>query len=118
MDERLQRGAELFNAGRFYTAHEIWEALWNDTVGPEKLLLQALVQIAAGYAKVESGLRGGAVKLLTSGLQLLRQSDPSAGGLALEAFADGVAADLGRLRAMPDAAVDIDRMQVPHLRPT
>jgi len=116
MDARFGRGAELFNAGKFFAAHETWEDLWNDTVGPEKLLLQGLVQIAAGYAKAETGVRGGALKLLTRGLQLLRQSEPPAGGLALEAFVEGVAADLERLRAAPDAAVDIDCLSVPHLR--
>ena len=44
----LLRGVAAFNAGRFLTAHEIWEAVWNETVGEEKRFVQGLVQLAAG----------------------------------------------------------------------
>jgi predicted metal-dependent hydrolase len=56
MDARLVRGVHAFNAGEFFAAHEVWEELWLDSVGPGKQLLQGLVQIAAGYAKVETGI--------------------------------------------------------------
>src|SRR5262245_32015407 len=114
MDPRLTRGLEQFNAGRFFDAHETWEALWNDTVGPEKLLLQGLVQIAAGYAKVETGVRGGALKLLTRGLELVRQFPAHTFDLSLEPFAAGIAADIERLRAA--AEVTIDAVRPPQLR--
>jgi len=86
MDPRLQRGVAAFNAGNFFEAHEIWEDLWGETVGQEKLLLQGLVQIAAGYAKVESTLRAGALKLLTRGLEHIRPFLPAASGLSLFAM--------------------------------
>ena len=98
MDPRLERGVDAFNAGKFFLAHEIWEALWLETVGPEKVLLQGLVQIAAGYAKLESGVHGGAVKLLARGLERVRQYPPTALGLRLGPFVEGVEADLQRLR--------------------
>jgi predicted metal-dependent hydrolase len=116
MDARLVRGVDAFNAGRFFAAHEIWEALWLESVGPEKPLLQGLVQIAAGYAKVETGVRSGALKLLTRGLALVRQFLPAACGLSLEAFADGVAADMQRVLKTAEGNLSIDLMQVPRLR--
>ena len=30
MDDRLREGINLFNNGRFFEAHEIWEALYQD----------------------------------------------------------------------------------------
>ena len=33
-DSRLARGVEAFNAGEFFAAHEIWEELWLEMVGP------------------------------------------------------------------------------------
>ena len=99
IDSRLQRGVEAFNAGEFFLAHEIWEALWLETVGPEKILLQGLVQIAAGYAKAESGVRSGAVKLLARGLERVRQYPPTALNLKLGPFVERVEADLQRLQA-------------------
>ena len=115
MDARLQRGVEAFNKGEFFLAHEIWEALWLETVGPEKVLLQGLVQIAAGYAKVESGVRGGAVKLLARGLERVRQYSPTAFRLRLGPFADGVEADLQRLRATAEENASLDLVRVPPL---
>jgi predicted metal-dependent hydrolase len=106
MDLRLARGVEQFNAGSFFEAHETWEELWNDTVGPEKSLIQGLVQIAAGYAKVESGVRAGALKLLASGLGLVRPFPAAAFGLSLEPFTAGVAADIARLRAATEVTID------------
>ena len=46
-DERrlLLRGVTAFNAGRFFDAHKIREALWNETVGGEKRFVQGLVQL-------------------------------------------------------------------------
>jgi hypothetical protein len=115
MDPRLARGVDAFNTGEFFLAHEIWEALWLETVGPEKVLLQGLVQIAAGYAKVESGVRGGAVKLLTRGLERVRQYLPTALSLRLGPFVDGVEADLQRLRATAEEDLSLDLVHVPSL---
>jgi predicted metal-dependent hydrolase len=115
-DPRLQHGVAMFNAGEFFAAHEIWEDLWVETVGAEKQLLQGLVQIAAGYAKVESGVRGGALKLLERGVAQLREFGPRAMGLALGPFVDGVEADLARLRAAAEQSVSIDLVCVPGLR--
>lgn len=115
-DPRLARGVEAFNAGQFFTAHEIWEQLWLETVGAEKLLLQGLVQIAAGYVKVEIGGRAGAIKLLARGIERVRQFGPTALGLALGPFIEGVEADLHRLRAAPAATASLEQMRVPYLR--
>jgi uncharacterized protein len=104
MDPRLARGAEAFNAGDFFAAHEIWEELWDESVGTEKRLLQALVQIAAGYAKLESGVRGGALKLLARGLERLRTALSVPCGLQLAPFVEAVAADLARVRSAPESA--------------
>ena len=115
MDPRWRRGIEEFNAGHFFTAHEVWEALWLESVEPEKLLLQGLVQVAAGYAKVETGQRSGALKLLTRGVEKLRHMRRAASGLALEPFIDGVTADVQRLHHASETSVSIDLVRVPLL---
>jgi len=105
----------MFNAGEFFAAHEIWEDLWGETVGPEKLLLQGLVQIAAGYSKVESGGHGGALKLLGRGIAQVREFGAQALGLALGPFVAGVEADLQRLRTAA-AEVNLSLVRVPSLQ--
>jgi len=115
MDTRLSIGVAQFNAGRFFVAHEVWEALWNELVGPEKTLLRGLVQVAAGYAKVESGIAGGALKLLSRGVEHVRPFLPAAMGLDLVGWVDGVTADIARLRALPEEAVSLDAVRPPPL---
>jgi len=40
-------GAREFNAERYYPAHDLWEAAWNDASGDRRRYFQALVQLAA-----------------------------------------------------------------------
>lgn len=40
-------GLEQFERGEFFAAHETWERLWLKTTGPERVLVQGLVQAAA-----------------------------------------------------------------------
>ena len=70
-------GVALFNAHRFWEAHEAWESLWLRSAGADKRFLQGLIQLAAAYHHVQRGtLRGG-----------LRLFDAAAAKLA--GFADG-----------------------------
>jgi predicted metal-dependent hydrolase len=48
------RGAALFNAGYYWEAHEVWEALWHahGHTGPTADLLKALIKLAAAGVKV------------------------------------------------------------------
>ncbi len=101
----LLRGVAAFNAGRFFEAHEIWEAVWNDTVGEEKRFVQGLVQLATGYLKLSSGLYPGALKLLTRGCQTLRTCPPIYAGLQIGVLSDAsntVAHQLEQGRTAPN----------------
>lgn len=71
--ESLGRGARLFDAGEFFAAHEAWEDGWKATREPEtRLLLQGLIQVAAGFYKiVVQGKPDSAQRLLGRGLAKL-----------------------------------------------
>ena len=116
MDSRLSIGVAQFNAGQFFVAHEVWEALWDETVGPGKTLLRGLVQIAAGYAKAESGVGSGALKLLSRGVEQVRPFLPASLGLDLVELVAGVTADIARLRAAPEDTISLDTVQPPQLQ--
>jgi hypothetical protein len=115
MDSRLSIGVAQFNAGRFFVAHEVWEALWLETVTVEKTLLQGLIQIAAGYVKVETGSASGALKLLGRGVERVRQFLPAALGLDLSGLVDGVTRDIARLHAAPADGISLGTVQPPRL---
>lgn len=55
MRDRLHRGAALFEAGRFFEAHEVWEEAWLEESGGERLVLQGLIQLAAALYKESRG---------------------------------------------------------------
>ena len=70
--ECLHQGQSLFNEGKFFEAHEIWEETWIDTEGDERHLLQGLIQVAAGFYKLQVGMPTGTYKLLEKGAEHLR----------------------------------------------
>jgi len=105
--QALARGRALFNAGRFWEAHEAWEEAWRVEQGPIRLLLHGLIQVAAGCHHVAVTNRAaGAVKLLGSGLQKLEKVPDGLVGLALDAFRCDVARLLELSRSWMDGDCD------------
>lgn len=85
-------GGRLFDAARFFEAHDAWEEAWRLERGETRRVLQGLIQVAAGFHKgLVQGRPAGMVTLLERGLANL---DPGAraGSLAL----DGFRAEVGR----------------------
>ncbi len=48
-------GVQLFRAGRFDEAHDVFEGLWNGAVASDRPVYQALVQLAAAGVHLERG---------------------------------------------------------------
>jgi len=65
VDGRFWRGVEHFDAGDYFAAHELWESLWLEVAGAEKVFLAGLIQVAAGLLKRSQGRIVGATRLLT-----------------------------------------------------
>lgn len=80
----IEPGRALFNAGRYFEAHEVWEALWLTESGERRRLLQGLIQLAAAlYKASEGGSARGCVRLLDTGIAKLDGIPDRATGLAL-----------------------------------
>jgi hypothetical protein len=59
-------GIDLYNAGEFHAAHDVWEERWMGEVGPqEKLFLQAMIQSAVAFHHLEIGRPGAARQMYT-----------------------------------------------------
>ena len=110
----LRDGVELFNAGRFWHAHEAWEACWRGAVDPDaRRLFQGLVQVTAGFHKLFVARDpASARRLLSRGLAKLDGLPSPAEGL-----------DLDRLRPALGGCLDalargvLDPADVPRLAP-
>jgi hypothetical protein len=114
--QALARGIALFDAQRFWEAHEAWEEAWMDEEGDVRVFLQGLIQVAAGYYKATvQDQPGGCVKLLGSGLAKLRLVPDVFGGIALVAFTSQVERTLEDARRWHGGGERVDPARIPRL---
>jgi predicted metal-dependent hydrolase len=101
--KRLEQGRAAFNRGEFFEAHERWEEVWRELEGAERVLVQGLIQIAAGLHHLQHGRRGPAARLLGKGVKKVSRAAPAAlGALPIDSLACDVARLLVELEA-PEA---------------
>src|SRR4051812_34142365 len=98
----LDRGLALFNRCEFYEAHELWEDAWTDAQLDDRRLLQGLIQVAAAFFKLQTGMPTGTVKLLEKAEGHLRQLPAEFYGLDLAALL----ASVGRWRDIATRMVE------------
>ena len=61
----FRQGLALYHSGLPFEAHEVWETLWlAEAHAPRKLLLQALIQLAAARHKLLRGNPDATLRLL------------------------------------------------------
>lgn len=53
-------GIELFNDGKFFECHEVWETIWLKAEGIEREFLLAMIQVAAALLHIQRGNFSGA----------------------------------------------------------
>lgn len=80
-DTCLAEGVALFDSGRFFEAHEVWEEAWQLEHGPRRLLLQGLILVAAGWLKRDAGNARGAWTLFSRALERLEALPPACEGV-------------------------------------
>ncbi len=80
----FERGIELFNAGKFFEAHEAWERVWLRASGEEKLFYQGLIQAAAALLHAERGNALGAQSMYAKARTKLDPLPDEYMGIALE----------------------------------
>src|SRR6202171_6830877 len=85
-DRLFKKGLEAFNSGHFFDAHEHWEEVWLQTLDPEKMFLQGLIQVAAAFHHYSRANRQGTENLLRAGLTKGGRFPQVHGGLAREAL--------------------------------
>ncbi|MGD1926297.1 MAG: DUF309 domain-containing protein [Paracoccaceae bacterium] len=82
-NETYLYGIALYNAAFFWEAHEVWEPVWMRAMGNsrERLLMQALIQLANACLKIEMERPKAALRLLDIAGQ--RCADAACGGPSL-----------------------------------
>jgi predicted metal-dependent hydrolase len=67
----LDRGIDLFNREEYFEAHDVWEEAWRREEGDRRRFLQGLIQIAAGFVKLQRRQPRGARSLLERGAAIV-----------------------------------------------
>jgi uncharacterized protein len=80
-DTRLGEAIFLFNSGDWYACHDGFEALWHETAGPMRPVLQGILQIAVAELHLERGNCRGATILIGEGIGRLKTCPPNALGI-------------------------------------
>ena len=106
--EAAALGGRLLAEGRPFHAHEVFEAAWKSTPGPERELWRGLAQIAVGLTHARRGNALGAAALLRRGAGHVRQhpaNDAGVDAAYLAAQAEDIAAriDRGDLATLPES---------------
>jgi uncharacterized protein len=78
--EAAALGGRLLAEGRPFHAHEVFEAAWKSTAGPERELWRGLAQIAVGLTHARRGNPSGASALLRRGAGHVREHAPGERG--------------------------------------
>ena len=84
--DALEKGIELFNQAKFMEAYEVWEERWSEEASEGTDLLQGLLQIAVGLAKLRGGNPKGTIKLLDKGMPLLERYRPESYDIDVDAL--------------------------------
>lgn len=98
-DPDFQKGALLFNEGRFFEAHEAWELLWRWTpAGPEREVYHGLIQLAAACHHLARGEVKGARGCLENARRHLGGAYPELAQAVERAVEQGTPDALSKIR--------------------
>jgi uncharacterized protein len=96
-DPRFLKGIEEFNQGLFFECHETLEEIWLEDHSETRAFYQGIIQIAAGYFKLEQGVPAGAIKLWRTGLAKIDPFGPVFLGINIAALSEAVKGHLTEL---------------------
>ena len=103
-DSRFKIGMELFNSCQWYKSHDVFEDIWHETSGPERQLLQGILQVAVAQVHLENSNINGATILYGEALGRLKRFQLSNLGLDVEGLSQCVSRRLEFLQIGNDLA--------------
>ena len=110
-DPRFLKGMTLFNSEEWYSAHDLFEELWHETINPERITIQGILQIAVAQIHLNKGNINGAMILYGEGLGRLKGDIVPDLGLDIKALCRIVELRLKILQK----ELNIEKTQVPFL---
>ena len=103
-DSRFEIGMKLFNSSQWYKSHDVFEEIWHETGGPERQLLQGILQVAVAEVHLENSNLNGATILYGEALGRLKRFNLANFGLDIEGLCKCVSKRLEFLQIGKDLA--------------
>jgi len=104
-DSRFVVGMELFNSCQWYKCHDVFEEIWHETGGPERQLLQGLLQVAVAQVHLENSNLNGATILYGEALGRLKKYQLNNLGLDIVGLCNCITKRLELLQIGEDISV-------------
>ena len=89
-DSRFKIGMKLFNSCQWYKSHDVFEEIWHETGGPERQLIQGILQVAVAQVHLENSNLNGAMILYGEALGRLKRFHLANFGLDIEGLSNCV----------------------------
>jgi predicted metal-dependent hydrolase len=115
-DPRFLKSVEEFNQQLFFECHETLEELWLEERGEDRRFFQGIIQIAAGYYKLQQQVPIGAVKLWRTGVEKLMPYQPVYLGVNVEALMRSVELNLAKLESAQRRGEPPPDLEVPSIQ--
>ena len=103
-DSRFEIGMKLFNSCQWYQAHDVFEEIWHETGGPERQLIQGILQVAVAQVHLENSNTNGATILYGEALGRLKRYQLNNLGLDIEGLCKCISRRLEFLQIGNDLA--------------
>ena len=97
-DSRFEIAMKLFNSCQWYKSHDVFEEIWHETGGPERQLIQGILQVAVAQVHLENSNLNGAMILYWEALGRLKKFHLSNFGLDIEGLSNCVSRRLESLQ--------------------
>ncbi len=105
-DPRLHKGIDEFNDQLFFECHETLEEIWLEDQSEDRKFYQGLIQVAAGYFKLQQRVPAGALKLWRAGIDKLQPYAPMCLGVDVDGLVLAVRQHLEDLERSPNSEID------------
>ena len=103
-DSRFEIGMKLFNSCQWYKSHDVFEEIWHETGGPERQLIQGILQVAVAQVHLQNSNLNGATILYGEALGRLKRFHLANFGLDIEGLSNCVSMRLEFLQIGKDLA--------------
>ena len=102
---KAMEGLRLFNAGKYFEAHEELEAAWKDERDKIRELYQGILQAGVTYLHITRGNYAGAIKVYGRSMKWLRQWPETCRGVEIRQLRNDLDAAIEEVKRLGEERI-------------